>query len=129
MPRIIIRNRIVRKKDNPQWACGYCEDNEMDIRQIIAANLRALKTHYDLTNIQMARRCAVGEGTVNRAMSGTVGVASDVLQQLAQGFGLEAWQIMVQNLDPSNPPLICHNSPEEQALYNRLKAVLKTSTQ
>ena len=97
----------------------------MDIRKIIADNLKRLKTHHHLTNLKMAKRCHVSEGTINRAMSGEVGVASDVLATIAAGLGLEPWQIMVQNLDPANPPLIAKITPEEQALYDRLKAVLK----
>ena len=99
----------------------------MDIRKVIAENLKTLKANNQLTNLKMAKLCHVSEGTINRAMSGDVGVASDVLSQLAQGFGLHTWQLLVPNLDPSNPPLICQITPEEQALYARLRAALKTT--
>ncbi len=99
----------------------------MDSRALLAQNLLTLKDHYRLTNKQLATRCKVGYGTIHNILHSVKSPDLDTLTAIGSAFGLEPWQLLTANLNPTNPPLICAVTKEEQALYDRLKKALLSS--
>jgi len=75
----------------------------------------------------MAQRAGVSNGTIGRAMLDRVALDLDTLQSIASAFHLQVWQLLTADLDPSNPPVICHISEAEQALYARLRDAMKST--
>lgn len=82
---------------------------EQDLRQILAANARRLKEFHKTTEAKIAAAGRVGTGSVNRVLSGQ-NVTFDVLSGIAKGLGMQAWQLLVPDLDPSNPPIVMARS-------------------
>lgn len=64
-------------------------------------------------------RVGVGEATIERMLKGTASVQIDSIEAVANGFGLQAWQILVPGLDPTNPPV--YLTPAERDMYNRFR--------
>lgn len=76
--------------------------------------------------IRLGKKAGVGQATIGRILSDE-GEDSGIetVAKLAKAFGLEAWQILVAGMDPSNPPVLQPVSKEEQELYRRLKDLAK----
>lgn len=91
---------------------------------MVAENIRVLKKHSGLSNIKLAAKCGVSEGTINRAMSGKTASQIDSIESIAAAFGLHGWQLMIPGLDPNQPHVIYNISEEEKALYDRLRNAL-----
>jgi transcriptional regulator with XRE-family HTH domain len=73
-----------------------------------------------LSQAELARRAHCDQRTIGRILSMDMSPTADMLDRIAQVFGLEAWQMMVPGLDPTNPP-VNHFSEEEKRFYDRLK--------
>ena len=98
------------------------------VRQTLAANVNALiqASATLTTTIKLAKAAKLGNGTVGRIRQGTVGCSVDSLEAIAGCFGLDAWQLLVEGLDPKNPPLVRGVSGAERELYDKLDALLHT---
>ena len=64
-------------------------------------------------------------GTLDRIRRMESGCSIDELDKLAKVFELESWQLLVPDLDPTNPPLLAHVSQRQLDLYAKLKSVAK----
>lgn len=106
----------------------------MDLRLIIAANLEALKQWHidrgnDLTSARaIARRAKVSKNTVVQLLDPEKAErerypAVDTLQAIAEAFDLQAWQLLIPDLDPADPPTIPVTGAE-RALNERLKTLV-----
>ena len=97
------------------------------IQEILAANLNALmRSRPDLdTSLKLAKAAGVGNGTIGRIRNGEVACGIDTVSAIAEKFGLEPWQLLVQDLEPGNPPVLKHPGVKERELYARLEALMK----
>jgi transcriptional regulator with XRE-family HTH domain len=93
--------------------------------KILAANIKMLmEKHVSLNSeAKVAKAGGLSQRTVNRARNG-LQVRLESLSGLSRAFGLAPWQLLVPGLDPSNPPILSL-TPEEKALYERLRAAAK----
>lgn len=73
------------------------------------------------------RAWAIGKGLdvrmIDRLANGKHAVTIDSLDKIAEACGLQAWQLLLDGFDPSQPP----DAPiteEDRALLNRLKNLL-----
>jgi hypothetical protein len=75
-------------------------------RRVLADNLRTLMdAHPDLDTIKkVVSRGGGSNGTVGRMLQGDTASRIDAVADVAKVFGLEAWQLLVPNLDPTHPP-------------------------
>lgn len=98
-----------------------------DIRITVAENLNALMAHHlDLdSNPKLSKKSKVGLGTVSRMRTAKVDVTIDTLEKVAFAFDLQAWQLLVPDLSPQDPPMLRDIPPAEQELYRRLRAAIK----
>jgi transcriptional regulator with XRE-family HTH domain len=98
----------------------------MDIKDIVAANVQTLmdyaRDHDQPYGEQkaLAKRAKVAMSTVARIRKAEVGCSIDVLDAIARVYGLSAWQLMMPNLDPTNPPVFCVTATERD-LYRRMR--------
>jgi hypothetical protein len=102
----------------------------MSIRETLAENLIALMsaTPECGTEKLLRKRAKVGGGTVDGARQAKSAVTLDSLDKLAKAFGLEAWQLLVPNLNPRNRPVI-HLTESERHFYARLETQIRTLQQ
>lgn len=94
--------------------------------QIVSGNLRALMIHAGMTTPDgepnqsaMKRRSGVDQRTIGRVLSLEMNPTIEKVEQLASAFGLHAWQMLIPNLDPRNPPVVVMSEAERQ-FYRKL---------
>lgn len=104
----------------------------VDTRQILSANLKALRDrnpkYSSAPAIERATAelgCKIGRSTVQRILDGTTPVNLDFVEVLANLFGMDAWQLLVPNLQPEAPPALRSVSQSEDQLYQKLRRVLE----
>lgn len=97
-------------------------------RQILADNINTLIDRFAAGGRRSIRawalsKPAIDPKVVQRAL-GTHGPTVETIQTLAEKAGLEAWQLLVEGLDPSSPPRIRETlSPMAQDLGRALDAI------
>lgn len=94
--------------------------------QIVSENLRALMVHAGIVNARgepnqsgMKRAHNIDQRTVGRILSCEMNLSVQKLDEVAHAFGLRAWQLLIPDLDPKNPPVFVM-SEAERAFYRRL---------
>ncbi len=96
----------------------------MTPRKALAANLRAYMEQKRVTQMALAASSGVSQSTVARILKGAVAVDLDTLEQVANGMGLQSWQLLVPFLDPENPPAIADKTALEAEIMDRLRKAL-----
>jgi hypothetical protein len=100
----------------PEWVDSY--DDFRTLKKTIAANVDALMRHHwgHVNKSKLARAAAerdpltgnvlakAGQGTYDRLQDEDRDVGISVLRRVAGAFGMQAWMLMVPDLDPAKPP-------------------------
>lgn len=86
---------------------------------VLASNLRALMDAKQDTQVDLSKRSGINQGLISRILRAEHAVRIDTLENLARAYDLAAWQLLVPNLDPSNPPTFAMTQTERD-LYWRL---------
>lgn len=91
-------------------------------RQVLAQNLKGLMEtkHGPQTQTDLSTRAGVAQSTIGRILNCEVAATIETVSDLAGAYGLQAWQLMVAGMNPSNPPVLMPVSAQEKALYERL---------
>lgn len=99
----------------------------MDTKAILWANLRSLMiSRYGKENLnRFYKESGVGLGNLSRIKAQETAVGLDVLDRIAEFFHIYTWQLLVPDLDPSNPPVVAITQAEK-AFYDRIKEAAKT---
>ena len=84
------------------------EESHARIRQIVADNLKRLMDLRPNLNTlpKIAQAGGPSNGTLDRIRRLEVGCSIDQLAKIAEVFELDAWQLLVPNLQPNNPPIL-----------------------
>lgn len=96
-------------------------------KAVLWRNVQALmRKHYGAENLsRLARECDIGLGTATRIKQQQTSVGLEIVDKLAEHFGLQPWQLIVPGLDPDNPPTLLPVTPSERQLYERLRQAVK----
>lgn len=101
-------------------------------REILAGNLRRLMdARPDLDSTPAVERatdvvgCKIGKSTVDRVLRGEAPFNLDYLDALGRVFGVDAWQLLVPNMHPKNPPVLRSIGETEDQLYQRIGALVR----
>lgn len=107
----------------PYAGLASAENLNMPIRKVLSDNFRRLREinprlrdFKDITQISN-----VSNGTLGRIHACTTATKIDTLADLAGAYGLEAWQLLVPEMNPVDPPAIkgakpsAHKSRTEKA--------------
>ena len=97
---------------------------EKNSRTIISENLSRLM-HLDdpkhrISQKDMGKQAGCDQRTIGRILSKDMAATVDMLDGIAKSFGLECWQLLTPDLDPTNPP-INHMTESEKQLYERMR--------
>lgn len=98
------------------------------LRKVISTNLRALMAATPELATEKALRAVtkLGGGSIDGARQGNRNTGIDTIDLIARAFGLQAWQLLVPDLDPANiPALRSRNS--EMALYRELEKKIQSA--
>ena len=93
---------------------------------VLAANLeRLMKAHPELdSNPTLGKKAGLSPSAVSRLRNGH-NATLDTLERLAAAFKVELYQLLIPNLDATNPQTAHRVSEQEQALYDRIKEAAK----
>lgn len=110
-------------------SAAYIEQmGNADQKSVLWTNIAALmRHHYGKENInQLHKESKVSLATFTRIKQQGTSVGIDIVGQVAAAFGLEAWQLLVPDLDPESVPTLEGESeswPFEAPLHARLMAL------
>jgi len=78
----------------------------MGIREVLARNFQALRAATPSLSRpkDIVDAGAATNGTIGRIANGETGTKIDQLERLADAYHLEAWQLLVPDMDPKDPP-------------------------
>lgn len=76
------------------------------LRHLVAKNVMALRESSDMVRTQneLGRAAKIGQRTVSHLENGDSAANLDTIEAIATAFRLEAWQILVQGLNPARLP-------------------------
>jgi len=100
----------------------------MDIKRVVSANVQTLldyaaDRHLPYANAKaLAIKAGLQPSTIGHILKCETAAKIDTLQAIAKVYKLEAWSLLIPNLDPSNPPVVPYTDTE-RALYWRIKSV------
>lgn len=99
-------------------------------KNILWENLSALmRHHWEAENINLlARKAKIGVGTAQRIKDRETSVGLDIVDRVAGVFGLQAWQILLPNLNPKNVPVTMISDAEKRLYerYDKVKTMLES---
>jgi transcriptional regulator with XRE-family HTH domain len=108
------QNRFVRAEDFKPRAV---------LRQNVDALLKSKRGPTNPT--ALGKAAGVGQATIDRILSDEgVNARIETLAKIAKVYELEAWQLLVAGMHPSNPPVLLPVSKAERTLYDGLKAAM-----
>lgn len=90
--------------------------------EIVAKNLDSLRSSHKTLKSQaaIAEAAKVDQKTVGRILNKTNEPSLEVLAKIAKAFGLAPWQMLVPDLEPTNPPMLASESNALKKLYANL---------
>ena len=85
----------------------------LDIKLIISNSVsKLLEGRKDISRLNLSRQMNVADGTLGRIKYGTGNPNIETVETIAKFFKFEAWQLLVENFDPSNPPKLAGTSQD-----------------
>lgn len=104
------------------YSQGVDEAPDRTLETTLSTNVRALmRHHWKEENLnRLARDAEIGLATAQRIKDAKTSTRIDVVQRVARVFQLEAWQVLIPDLDPTNVPVRWLSSSERD-LYQRIK--------
>lgn len=111
------------------WDDSYSGDMPaIDPKAILWNNIVALMRHsYGKENInQLHKDSGVSLATITRIKQQETSVGVEIVGKVADAFGLEAWQLMVPNLQPDHAPVLEGSTevwPFEAPLHKRFMSL------
>ena len=96
-------------------------------REVLAENINALmKVNLSLdSNPKLSDKSALGTGSISRIRNADGAVNLDTLDKLAKCFELQAWQLLVPEMDPTSPRVLRCMSDTEYELWQRMRSMIK----
>lgn len=88
-----------------EYGLSMDEDDPNHPRRILWRNLCALMGTQEPTIPALVKKTQVGQGTIQRIRDMDVSVGIDIVQRMAEQFGLDAWQLLAPlSFDQDLPP-------------------------
>lgn len=94
----------------------------MNSRDILARNLKKLFDYKGLKAYGAAKMCDVSQPKLDAILKSKRDVGIDTLDSLAALFELQPWHLLLEDLDPANPPPIKPLTDAERAFYDTIRA-------
>ena len=97
----------------------------MGVAENFSANLQKLVTAHGGSVNGAATAWKVPTKTLESVLKAQRIPTLDTAERLANAAGYPLWQLITEDFDPSNPPVIRAVTAKEAALYERLKALAR----
>ncbi len=99
---------------------------------ILHANVEALLAHHTGTKAdgsvvwhRLVSHYNIANGTAQRIKESNTSIGIDMVAKVAKAFGLEPWQLLVPNLDPTNLPVFAMTEVERRLYANLRNAAVE----
>lgn len=97
----------------------------MNLKEIISANLKALRSHSQLSQEEFAKKAGMQQRTYGRLENGENWQHLESLDMISKAYDLHVWQLLIPNLDITNPPMIAKDSDKQKEFYAKIKEAAK----
>jgi transcriptional regulator with XRE-family HTH domain len=77
------------------------------------------------SNQKVSKKTGVSTSTVSRLLNGQVDATLETVERVAKAFRVEAWQLLVPNLEADNLPELLPHTKHERRLWERLREVAR----
>ena len=95
------------------------------MRDILAANVKSLMEREfdgcDNKPMTLAKKADVSLSTVQRLLNCEAGASVDTIEAVALALGCSPYQLLLPELDASNPQVVAGATAAEKRLYSRLR--------
>jgi hypothetical protein len=98
------------------------------IKLTFATNVQRVLDHSGLSVNGAANLWAVPQKTLESVVKRLRCPSLETAQAIAKGAGFELWQMLAENFDPSNPPVMQPMTPAEIEFYRLLKNLMAASS-
>lgn len=92
-------------------------------RAILASNLRRMIDSAEMSVRAWATERGLDVRMIDRLTKGEHAVTLDKLDEIAAATGLKAWMLLIEDLDPKNPP-DAPISPGDREMLAKLRRLL-----
>lgn len=99
--------------------------SKLSTRQIIAANLKELMLRNKHSEGDLHRKTGLSQSTIGRVLKCETSATVDTIDAIVKVYGLQSWQMMIADLDISNPPALKAMSDKEKLFYEKMKDLMK----
>jgi transcriptional regulator with XRE-family HTH domain len=97
----------------------------MKIRAVLAANLKVLMAANNHSQGDVHRHTGIAQSSIGRIINMQVDATIGTLESIADLYHLQAWQLLVQDFDHTNPPMLKQISDKEKEFYDKIKLAAK----
>ena len=98
-------------------------DNVQSLMTFKFGEVNLYKTHIESS--KHGKDLAISLGSLQRIKACETAIGLDVVDKIAHFFEIEAWQLLVPNLQPDNLPALKQATQKELEFYERIKAAAK----
>lgn len=102
----------------------------MDTKKILWENVKSLMVEkYGEENLYRTMKDSkltgypISLGSLQRIKEQKTAIGLDVIDKLARFFNMESWQLLIEGLDPTNPPVFLNAN--QKAFFDRVKSSYK----
>ena len=93
-------------------------------RRILGDNLKRMIEAHGGSVLPWANAHKLKQRSIDRLIKSENAATVDTLEEIAEAVGLQAWQLLVPDLDLRNPPVLSPGR-EERELYDRIRALMR----
>lgn len=97
----------------------------MNLKEIISKNLKSLRAKSQLSQEEFAKKFSMQQRAYGRLENGENWQHLESLEKIASANDLHVWQLLLPDLDISNPPMLAKDSDKQKVFYDKIKAVMK----
>ena len=90
-------------------------------KSVLAANLRVLMVKNSHSEGYVHKKTGIAQSTVGRILRQESSATLESIDALAKLYGLQSWQLLVHELDVSNPPMLERDSEKQREFYKHIK--------
>lgn len=97
------------------------------LRKTVQVNVRKMLIHRygEKTHREWVDLSKISQGTLGRALNADTGLTLETLETVASSLDLSPYQLLVDIVDPANPPIIPGATSDERKLWNQFLELKK----
>ena len=100
------------------------------LRAVVAANVEKMLIHKygKKSHRQWVQDSGISQGTLARSLNGASGLTLETLESVSKALDLAPYQLLVDILDPGNPPIMPGATSDERKLWDQFLQLKKNIT-